>query len=452
VSDNHHRLMISVAGIRGIVGQGLTPEVAAGYAAAFGTFIGRGRVILGRDSRPSGQMMELAAEAGLRSVGCQVVKIGIVPTPTVQLMVKQLKARGGIAITASHNPPQWNALKFIGAGGGFLSRQEGQEMLAIHEEGRCLRAAYDEIGGVEVFDSALERHVETILKLPFVSAERIRRRRFRVVCDTCHGAGGPIFSMLLKKLGCHEVSLHYEASGEFPRPIEPRAENLRELERAVRRHRADVGFATDADVDRLSLVDETGRALGEEYTLPLAARYRLAQKPGVLVTNLSTSRMVEAVALSRKSRVARTSVGEANVVAAMKKHRAVLGGEGNGGVIIPELNYARDATAAMALILMLMAQSGQKLSRLAQSLPRYDMIKEEIETGSPAALVKKTAIYFHDRPQDHSDGVKVLFDDGWLHVRASGTEPVVRAIAEAEKGERARWWIERVRHLAREAR
>lgn len=448
--ETNDRLMISVAGVRGIVGRALTPEVAAGYAAAFGTFIGRGRIILGRDSRPSGQVMELAAEAGLRSVGCQVVKIGIVPTPTVQLMVKQMKAKGGLAITASHNPPQWNALKFIGAGGGFLSAEEGRQMLAVYDQQRFLRAAYTEIGGVEAFDQALDRHVESILRLPFVVADRIRRRRLRVVCDTCHGAGGPIFSRLLKKLGCQEISLHYEPSGDFSRPIEPRAGNLGELERAVRKHRADVGFATDADVDRLSLVDEAGQALGEEYTLPLAARYRLSQKRGVVVTNLSTSNMVEAVALARNSRVVRTPVGEANVVVAMKKHRAVLGGEGNGGVIIPELNYARDATAAMALILMLLAETGQPLSRLARSLPKYAMIKEEIETESPAALVKKTAIYFHNQPQDHSDGVKIFFADGWLHVRASGTEPVVRAIAESEKADGARFWIERVKELARE--
>jgi phosphomannomutase len=431
------RLMISVAGIRGIVGESLTPEAVSRYAAAFGTFLGRGKVVLGRDSRPSGQILEMAAEAGLRSSGCDVVRLGIVPTPTVQLMVKLMRACGGIAVTASHNPPQWNALKFVGRGGEFLDKEAGRQFLSLHDEGRLEYVPHDRIGEASDYHHAISDHVDRILALPFIPVTKIKNKKFKVAVDTCHGAGGPIFKELLERLGCKTVSLHHEPSGKFSRSIEPLARNLTELEAAVRKIKADAGFATDADVDRLSIVTEQGKAIGEECTLALAASRRLSQKRGLVVTNLSTSRMVEDIAEKFKAKVLRTAVGEANVVAAMKKNRAVLGGEGNGGVIIPELQYARDATAAMALVLGLMAESGQKLSKLASSLPAYHMIKETFHCQTPAVAVKRVAVYFHDRPQDHSDGVKVFFDDGWLHVRGSGTEPIVRVIAETSDSKRA---------------
>lgn len=431
------RLMISVAGIRGVVGESLTPEAVARYAAAFGTFLGRGKVVLGRDSRPSGQMLAMAAEAGLRAAGCDVVRLGIVPTPTVQLMAKLLKARGGIAVTASHNPPQWNALKFIGRGGEFLDKGTGREFLSLHDEGRIEHAPFDKIGEASDHAAAVTEHLDRIMALPFIPVAKIRKKKFKVAVDTCHGAGGPIFKELLDRLGCKVVSIHHEPTGLFSRPIEPLARNLSELEAAVKKNKADAGFATDADVDRLSIVTEQGKAIGEECTLALAAMHRLSKKRGLLVTNLSTSRMAEDIAEKLKGKVLRTAVGEANVVAAMKKHRAVLGGEGNGGVILPELQYARDASAAMALILGMMAESDQQLSKLASRLPSYHMVKETYPCQTPAVAVKKVAVYFHDRPQDHSDGVKVFFDDGWLHVRGSGTEPIVRAIAESTDSKRA---------------
>jgi len=443
--------MISVAGIRGIVGASLTPETVARYAAAFGTYLGRGRVVLGRDSRPSGQMLEMAAESGLRSAGCDVVRLGIVPTPTVQLMVKALKAKGGVAVTASHNPPQWNALKFIGRGGEFLDRDSGREMLRLHDERRIEYAAHDRLGEAAEHPGAIAEHVERILALPFISVSRIRKKKYKVVVDTCHGAGGPIFQSMLEKLGCRAVSLHQETTGLFSRPIEPLARNLSELEAAVRKHKADAGFATDADVDRLSMVTEKGKAVGEECTLALAAMFRLRRKRGTVVTNLSTSRMVEEVAAKNGSRVVRTAIGEANVVAAMRKHRAVLGGEGNGGLIVPELQYARDATAAMALVLQMMAETGERLSVLAGKLPSYHMIKETLPSETPAAVVRKVAVFFHDRPQDHTDGVKVLFDDAWLHVRGSGTEPIVRVIAEAADPKKAYWLVKKAGELALQA-
>lgn len=442
------RLMISVAGVRGVVGESLTPEAVARYAAAFGTFLGQGLVVLGRDSRPSGQILAMAAEAGLRAAGCDVVRLGVVPTPTVQLMVKLLKARGGIAVTASHNPPQWNALKFIGRGGEFLDKEAGREFLRLHGEGRIEYVAHDKIGDASDHSQAIFEHVDKILSLSFIPISKIKKRKYKVVVDTCHGAGGPIFKELLDRLGCKTISLHHEPSGEFSRPIEPLARNLSELEAAVKKHKADAGFATDADVDRLSIVTEKGQAIGEECTLALAAGWRLAKKRGLVVTNLSTSRMVDDIAARHGGKVLRTAVGEANVVSAMKKGRAVLGGEGNGGVIIPELQFARDATAAMAMILGMMAKSGEKLSKLASRLPVYSMIKETYHCESPAVAVKKVAVFFHDRPQDHTDGVKVFFDDGWLHVRGSGTEPIVRAIAESAESKRAYWLAKKAGELA----
>ncbi len=429
--------MISVAGIRGVVGESLTPEAVARYAAAFGTFLGRGKVVLGRDSRPSGQILAMAAEAGLRAAGCDVVRLGIVPTPTVQLMVKQLKAKGGIAVTASHNPPQWNALKFIGRGGEFLDREAGKEFLGLHDQGRIDYAPYDRLGGASDHPGAVSEHVDRILALPFIPVAKIRKKKFKVAVDTCHGAGGPIFKELLDRLGCKTTSLHHEPTGKFSRSIEPLARNITELEAAVKKLKADAGFATDADVDRLSIVTEQGKAIGEECTLALAAQWRLSKKPGLVVTNLSTSRMVDDIAAKLGGRVLRTAVGEANVVAGMKKVRAVLGGEGNGGVIIPELQYARDASAAMVMILAMMAESGEKLSKLASSLPAYHMVKETFPCQTPAVAVKKVAVFFHDRLQDHTDGVKVFFDHGWLHVRGSGTEPIVRAIAESSDSKQA---------------
>jgi len=429
--SSHDKLMISVAGIRGVVGTSLTSDLALKFAAAFGTFTGGGPIVLGRDSRLSGPVIEKAVEAGLRSVGCDVVKIGIVPTPTVQLMTKLLRAKGGIAITASHNPPQWNALKFVSGGGLFLSREQGQKVIAIFQQGAFGYKRFDRMGSVKKYPTAVEEHVEKILNLSFLDVNAVRQKNFRVVVDTCHGAGGPIFSLLLKKLGCRVTSLHNDANGKFSRPIEPLAKNLGELEKAVLANQADAGFATDADVDRLSIVSETGRAVGEEYSLALAAGFMFSCQKTKAVTNLSTSRMIDEVAARHRTSVVRTPVGEANVVAAMKRHKAKIGGEGNGGIILPELNYARDASAGMALILQLMAERDLPLSQIAAELPKYHMIKTTLTVKDPKKFLAGTAKLFSRCRVDKSDGMKFIWPEAWVHVRASGTEPIVRVIAEA---------------------
>lgn len=444
---SHDKLMISVAGIRGIVGQSLTPENVSGFAAAFGTFCGQGRIVVGRDSRHSGPMLESAVEAALQSVGCDVIKIGIVPTPTVQLMVKELGARGGIAITASHNPPQWNALKFVSGEGIFLSQQQGRKVISLFQNKQQRYLGFDDLGFSFRYQTAIEDHVQRILDLPFLNLPLIKKQRYKVVTDTCHGAGGPIFEMLLKKLGCQVISLYPETNGDFPRPIEPQAKNLKALEAAVKKHKAHIGFATDADVDRLSIVSNQGKALGEEYSLALAVMFMLRNKKGPVVTNLSTSRMAEDVSEKFGIKVIRTAIGEANVVGAMKKSRAVIGGEGNGGIIIPSLNYGRDATAGMALILQLMAQSGHSISQLSEELPKYCMIKETLEVKDTAKLLALVKKKYFGQEMDASDGVKVIFQDSWVHVRSSGTEPIVRVIAEAQTSAKAGALIMDVKRL-----
>jgi len=404
-------------------------------------------VVLGRDSRPSGQVVAQAVEAGLRASGCDVVRIGIVPTPTVQLMARTLKARGGIAITASHNPPQWNALKFVSAQGQFLTGAEGAQVIANYQGQNFAFADYQHLGAVSDHPSAIADHVARILNLSFLDVTAIRRRRFKVVTDTCHGAGGPIFSLLLARLGCRAVALHPEPTGHFSRPIEPLAKNLGELARAVKHHQADIGFATDADVDRLSIVSERGTAIGEEYSLALAAQFMFSRQRGTAVTNLSTSMMIDRIAAQHGCRVTRTAVGEANVVAGMKRQRAVIGGEGNGGIIIPELNFARDATAGIALILQLLVREKKPVSKICAAIPSFVMIKETVTVGRPARLLERVRKRWMGNDCDLRDGVKVLFEDSWLHVRASGTEPIVRIIAEARSRSAARNLIHHVKGL-----
>ena len=439
--------MISVAGVRGIVGTSLTTDAVLKFAAAFGTFAGGGPVVLGRDSRLSGPVMEKAVEAGLRSVGCEVIKIGIVSTPTVQLMTRLLKAKGGIAITASHNPPQWNALKFISGEGLFLNKGQGKKVISIFHSGKFANKKYDQLGGGREYFNAINDHVAKILKLSFIDISAIKRKKFKVVVDTCHGAGGPIFTLLLKKLGCRVISLHNETNGSFSRPIEPLAKNLGELERAVLRHKADIGFATDADVDRLSTVSDKGKAIGEEYSLALAARFMFSHFKTKAVTNLSTSRMIDDVAGQFKTSVIRTPVGEANVVGAMKKHRAVIGGEGNGGIIISELNYARDASAGIALILQMLTEENLSLSQIVEKLPKYHMIKTTLTVKDPKKFLGRTAKIFTQCKIDKRDGLKYIWPDAWIHIRASGTEPIVRVIAEALDHKAAQGLVNFVKRL-----
>jgi phosphomannomutase len=431
------QLMVSVSGVRGRVGEGLTPEVIARFAAAFGAYVSRGgnrTVVLGRDSRVSGPMFARAATAALQSVGCNVVDVGIVPTPTVQLAVEDLGAAGGLAVTASHNPIEWNALKFIGPTGMFLDADEGAEMRALLE-GEIPRATWDELGGVSEDAGAVERHLERIFQIPFLDVEAIRRRNFHVALDCVRGAGGTIFPRLLEALGCRVTAINLETDGRFPREPEPVAENLGELEALVRQSGADIGFATDPDVDRLSLVSEQGRAIGEDYTLALAAQLVLRHRSGAVVTNLSTSRLLDDVANAAGVELVRAPVGEINVARRMQAEGATIGGEGNGGVILPDVHLTRDAPVAAALILQLLTEMDQPLSALAEAIGRYSIVKEKVARPSqPLDEVYATLAAALAAPDvDRQDGLRLAWpaERRWAHLRPSGTEPIVRIIAEA---------------------
>lgn len=432
------QLMVSVSGVRGRVGEGLTPEIVATFAAAFGVYslqrTGKRTIVVGRDSRVSGPMYLSAVTAALQSVGAEVVEVGIAPTPSIQLTVEELGAAGGLAITASHNPVEWNALKFIGADGMFLDAEQGLEMRALLA-GEIPRVSWDRLGSVRHDAGAIARHLEKILALSFIDVERIRARRFRVALDCVRGAGGPIFMQLLEELGCTVEALNLETDGRFPREPEPTAENLGELESLVTRMGADVGFATDPDVDRLSLVGNGGRALGEDYTLALATRLVLRHRPGPVVTNLSTSRLLEDVVHAVDGTLERAPVGEINVARRMQQLGATIGGEGNGGVILPDVHLTRDAPVAAALILQLLAEETRPLDEIAAEIGRYEIVKEKLPRPSTsldqayALLVER----LHAPEVDRQDGLRLAWPDErrWAHLRPSGTEPIVRIIAEA---------------------
>lgn len=429
-------LMVGVSGVRGRVGEALTPEVVAHFAAAFGAWARtqspRPAVVVGRDSRVSGPMFHRAVVAALQSVGVEVIDIGMAPTPTVQLAVEHHHAAGGLAITASHNPVEWNALKFIAPTGLFLDAAEGSEMRSWLDR-PIPRATWDCLGAVSQDEGAVRRHIDAILALPYLDVPAIRAQRFRVALDTCHGAGVTIMPPLLEALGCEVHAINLEPHGRFHRPPEPVPENLGELEALVKRTGAVVGFATDPDVDRLALVSDEGIAIGEDYTLALATRVVLRRRRGPVVTNLSTSRIVEDVAAEASSPVIRAPVGEVNVAVRMRESGAVIGGEGNGGVILPELHLGRDAPLAVALTLQLLQDEHGTLSAMVARYPRYAIVKDKLDrpAGSLAVVYASLRDAFAGADVDEQDGLRLSWPDRWVHVRPSGTEPIVRVIAEA---------------------
>jgi phosphomannomutase len=448
-------LMVSVSGVRGRVGESLTPEVAARFAAAFGAWAtagaapsaaesrARSRVIVARDARTSGPMLSRAVVSALQAVGCDVIDLGLVPTPTALLSIGHHRAAGGIIVTASHNPVEWNALKLAGPGGMFLDAEEGPRMRAFVAERPLPWAGWDALGRVTEDAHAVERHLEAVLAMPFLDVAALRRRRFRVAFDAIRGAGAVLFPALFERLGCDVVGLNMTPDGRFPREPEPVAENLGELERLVRESGADLGLATDPDGDRLALVDEAGHAIGEDYTLALAAKLVLRHRTGPVVTNLSTSRVVEDVADAAGVPCHRAPVGEINVARRMEAERAVVGGEGNGGVILPDVQLTRDAAVAAALILQLQLETGSPVGAHVAAQPVYSIVKDKLPRGrggdlaaTYAALQERLAAPDADR----QDGLRLAWpaERKWVHVRPSGTEPVLRIIAEAPSAGEAR--------------
>jgi phosphomannomutase len=424
-------LIVSVSGIRGIVGESLTPEAACRFAAALGTHLGGGRVVVSRDGRPSGDALKHAIFAGLMGTGCTADDIGIAPTPTVGIAVRTLSAAGAIQITASHNPAPWNGLKMFGPDGSVLPADQGQRVKLIFERGPFAHAKWDGTGSVRVPPDVLEDHARLVQEN--VSVSVIASRGIRVFLDGNGGSGGPLAVRLLSELGCEVIQHHCESNGIFAHEAEPTPAHLVEVAPWVKQTESAVGFALDPDADRLALIDETGTCVSEELTLALAVKYRLKYVNGPVVVNMSTSRVIEDLATSAGCTFTRSAVGEANVVAKMREVNAVIGGEGNGGVIDPRIGWVRDPFIGMALILSLMAEERKPVSQLVAELPQYAMLKTKFtvpkERLQPALDAMRAK--WPDATANTIDGLRLDGTDWWLHARASNTEPVVRIIAEA---------------------
>ena len=431
-------LKISISGVRGVIGQSLTPTLLTRFAQAFGTHTGSGTIVIGRDPRTSGEMVKHAVIAGVLSSGSRVVDIGMCPVPTVQLQVRHRRALGGIAITASHNPAEWNALKFIGSGGLFLDSGQAREMLDIYHQGQYTKVSGAEIRTVEETEGATDLHIKAILDVlgPIPKTQK----KLRVVLDSCNGAGSLVGPKLLEALGAEVIPINVTPDGSFPRPAEPLAENLGDLCAAVKKHHADIGFAQDMDADRLAIVSEQGIPIGEDYTLVLATLYVLGRERGPVVANLSTTSALEDVAKQFGCPIFLTKIGEVNVTDKMQQQNAVIGGEGNGGVIYPRINFARDSLVGMALVLHLIAESGKTVTQLLESFPRYSIVKEKMVCPSQRipAVLRMLRQEFGRFPMDTRDGIKVMLPEGWFLVRGSNTEPIIRIVAESKSEDQAR--------------
>jgi phosphomannomutase len=432
----------SVSGLRGVVGDGLDPVIAVEFAAAYATGCGPGPIVVGHDGRVSASMFVSAVLAGVTATGRDALLVGAAATPTLGRLVRDQAAAGGIQISASHNPARYNGLKFFQPEGMVLSADAGRAVLDRLERRAFGWAPWDRLGKVRTLEDPDHAHLNHVLKV--VNVDAIRQRKFSVVLDACHGAGGRLGSALLRALGCQAVVLGGLPDGCYDHPPEPTEANLSAFTAIVPATGAAVGFAQDPDADRLALVDETGRYIGEELTLALSASRRLAQVRGPVVMNLSTSRVTEELALGLGCPVHRTPVGEIHVVERMRAERAVLGGEGNGGVIDPRVGFVRDSFVAMALVLDLLAATGEPLSQLVDRLPRYAMVKDQYPLASAsrpeavAALWDRITEAYSEARADRRDGLRLEWADRWVHVRASNTEPIVRVIAEAADRETAR--------------
>lgn len=444
---NSSPLMISVAGVRGIVGETLTPPVLARFAAAFSSALGAGPVVIGRDARVSGPMVLRAVSAGVTAAGRDVVDLGLATTPATQVAVEQLRAAGGIILTASHNPAPWNALKFLSARGEFLDAEAGSRVRARFESGEDAWVPFDRLGSERAELRALDWHLERVLGLEGLDLAAIRARRLRVAVDGCASVGGVAAPRLLRELGADVVELDCEPNGRFTRELEPLPAHLGALASAVRDAGADFGVALDPDADRAAFVDAAGVPLGEEYTVVLGTHVALATRKGPVVTNLSTSRMLDDVCERAGVPLHRTPVGEAHVVGRMHAVGAVAGGEGNGGMILPAAHHGRDGMVAIALVAQAMAAGGATLRELADRWPRYRMVKEKTQrTAEPWERSEaRLRDAFSGYDVDTADGLRFARGAAWVHVRPSGTEPIVRIIAESTTDEETRSLVARAR-------
>jgi phosphomannomutase len=442
-----HALMVSISGIRGIFGRGLDPGVLVRYASAFGAWCHeRGNsdhpvVVVGRDARVTGPLCSQIVRGTLRAVGCTVVDAGLATTPTVEMAVLATGAAGGIVLSASHNPAEWNALKLLNGRGEFLSPDEGREVIARAERGRTPTVEWDRVGG-ERAEDFLGLHMDAVLGLGFVDPGRIAERDFRVVVDGINSVGGIALPALLERLGVRPdriVRVNCEPTGRFAHEAEPLPENLAGTIRVVKESGADLGLVVDPDADRLALIADGGVYVTEELTQVIAADFLWRFRPGPFATNLSSSRAIDDVARRHGQVVHRSPVGEINVVRKMQEVGAVLGGEGNGGVILPDLHYGRDALVGAAMVLQHLANEDLRLSELRASLPEYHIVKQKVGIGDldPDVLLARVADRHASERISTEDGVKIDFDEGWVHLRRSNTEPIVRVYSEAADRETA---------------
>lgn len=444
-------LIKSISGIRGTIGgnvnEGLTPIDTVKFASAYGTWLKnnnpeqRLKVVIGRDARPSGQMVSDLVCSSLIGLGIDVVNLGLSTTPTVEIAVPLEDAHGGIILTASHNPKQWNALKLLNSKGEFISGEEGNTLLEIAETASFNFAEVDDLGTITNDNSYLQKHVDAVLKLPLVNVEAIKNANFSVVIDAVNSTGGIFIPALLDALGVQKVTkLYCEPNGQFPHNPEPLPEHLTDLAAKIKESKADVGFTVDPDVDRLAMVCEDGSMFGEEYTLVAVADYVLSHTPGATVSNLSSTRALRDVTESKGESYFASAVGEVNVVSLMKQNNAVIGGEGNGGVIYPESHYGRDALVGIALFLSHLAQKKCKASELRDSFPKYCISKNKIQLTPQIDvdnILQIMAEKYENNEVDTADGVKIYIGKEWVHLRKSNTEPIIRIYAESKSIEDA---------------
>ncbi|CAN5429184.1 phosphoglucosamine mutase [soil metagenome] len=437
-------IIASVSGVRGITGDNLTPFNISKFTLAFAEFCNKysksKKIIVGRDGRLKGDVVTDLVTGTLILAGFEPVYIGVVPTPTVQIAVEDSKAAGGISVTASHNPQQWNGLKFLNQTGRFLDPDENKEFLEIADEGKFSYADISRLKKIKFDDTWIGKHIDKVLKLKFIDPKQIKKAKLTVVVDAVNSAGSIIAPKLLKKLGCKVIELYCDGSGIFPHTPEPIPENLTKLSKAVKKYKADIGVAIDPDSDRLVLINEKGEPFIEENTIVMAVNFLLKKKKNLNVSvNLSTTRAVDDVVKKHGGNTFRSAVGEINVVNEMMSNGSVIGGEGSGGIILPEVHYGRDAIVGLALIIQELAESGMKLSEYKKDLPQYSIVKAKIENvKDPTVLLRKISEIYSSENYNSTckvntvDGVKLDFPEYWIHLRKSNTEPIIRIITEAK--------------------
>lgn len=434
--------IISISGIRGIFGESLTPENIVKYVTAFAKYTGRKKIVIGRDGRMGGELVEKLIETTLLYSGCSVVNIGVAPTPSISLAVETLKAAGGISITASHNPQEWNGMKFINSKGIFLDADENAALWKYFDDTSNIYVTADKVKQIEYYPGFLDYHISRVLSISSLNIVKIKKKKFKVVVDCVNASGSKIIPDLLEKLGCRVIKVDCDTSGVFTRKPEPLPENLKRTCREVKKNKADIGIVIDPDADRLVIITEKGEPFGEENTITAVVKHVLSKaKPSkrIAAINLSTSRSVDDVVNSLGGKIFKSPVGEINVIKKMKAVKAIIGGEGSGGVILPEVHYGRDSLVGTAVILSEIAESGLKVSEYKNALPQYFIRKSKIqlENINADSILEFLRNKYMGNRQNFEDGLRLDFDNGWANFRKSNTEPIIRIITEAASPEEA---------------